>query len=560
MLIARSVTLSAAILLLASAADAHQPSHEVLVFRHTNVVPMTTATVFEDYAVVVRGGLIQRLGPDRSVDIPTRSKQVDGRGLFLMPGLVDAHTHPGGVAELPSFVRYGQTTIFTLNGEGKTLRHDPELVKPHMLTSTTTIDGPGYVLNTRFHMLRRPADAARILNFEKGRGADFIKVYGQLSEPAITALDHEGGLRGLVVVGHLPRSFSLDKSLPHMRLVAHTEEYLHIMPLESSDADLEHAADVAAKYHVSLMTTSVTMTGQPRHMLDLPGELADPERQYLSDGTYQQWLPKNDRYATMSAEERTGFANEVKVLFPKLKRLNLMMHQRGLRLLAGTDSPTFCYPGKCLLEELQLLRDSGLSQFDVLRTATVNPGWFAHDVLGKAERFGTVEVGSRADLILLGANPLASLGALSDLRGVLVGGHWRTVQAIDVRRAELGKQLRNSHALIYRYEQLLAHKDVGSVLAFLRAIRPGSVGFNVNTVINDAETIEGSGQRPEAMALMTAFTKLLPTEFAIWNELGSLRAQNAQPKLAIEAYRRSLELKPLNGTALKALKTLLHAA
>ncbi len=51
------------------------------------------------------------------------------------------------------------------------------------------------------------------------------------------------------------------------------------------------------------------------------------------------------------------------------------MHRSGVKILAGVDEPNqFCFPGFSLHDELGLLVQAGLTPFEALQTATVNPG------------------------------------------------------------------------------------------------------------------------------------------------------------------------------------------
>jgi imidazolonepropionase-like amidohydrolase len=57
------------------------------------VVPMTSDTVLRAHTVLVRDGRIATIGPTASVAVPAGATRIDGRGKFLIPGLVDMHTH-----------------------------------------------------------------------------------------------------------------------------------------------------------------------------------------------------------------------------------------------------------------------------------------------------------------------------------------------------------------------------------------------------------------------------------------------------------------------------------
>jgi imidazolonepropionase-like amidohydrolase len=104
----------------------------------------------------------------------------------------------------------------------------------------------------------------------------------------------------------------------------------------------------------------------------------------------------------------------------------------------GTDSPQiFNVPGFALHREVRLMQDAGLTPYQVLQSGTRNVARYVSEVLKQDGRFGTVAVGSRADLVLLGANPLEDVGNLARREGVMVRGRWLSRAEIEKGLAEL---------------------------------------------------------------------------------------------------------------------------
>jgi predicted amidohydrolase YtcJ len=94
---------------------------------------------------------------------------------------------------------------------------------------------------------------------------------------------------------------------------------------------------------------------------------------------------------------------------------------KGVLLLAGTDAPTIpgLVPGHSLHRELQKMVDAGLSNFEALRSATVNAAAF----LGMSDKFGTIEVNKEGSFILLNQNPLLSIKNTLSIVNVIVKGN-----------------------------------------------------------------------------------------------------------------------------------------
>jgi imidazolonepropionase-like amidohydrolase len=91
-----------------------------------------------------------------------------------------------------------------------------------------------------------------------------------------------------------------------------------------------------------------------------------------------------------------------------------------VKILAGTDCSIMRYviPGFSLHDELTLYVQAGLSPFEALKTATVNPAVF----LNRSHELGTIEKGKLADLVLLDANPLENIMNIRKINTVILNG------------------------------------------------------------------------------------------------------------------------------------------
>jgi len=140
------------------------------------------------------------------------------------------------------------------------------------------------------------------------------------------------------------------------------------------------------------------------------GLLDDPVIEFLMPSIRQAWREEPTRGIPLN--RLTGFNQKVAGA----------LHRNGVSIMAGTDAMglPLVAPGSFLHKELQLLSASGLSPYEVIRSATLVPAAF----LGKSNEFGTIAVGRRADLLLVAGNPLESLETLKRPLGVMVRGRW----------------------------------------------------------------------------------------------------------------------------------------
>ena len=105
------------------------------------------------------------------------------------------------------------------------------------------------------------------------------------------------------------------------------------------------------------------------------------------------------------------------------------MRQAGVKILAGTDTGVvLMYPGFSLHDELQkMVQDFGFTPMEVLRIATSNVPEF----YGEEQRFGAIDLGQVANLVLLDADPLVDIRNTTKIRGVMTQGRWFNRTALD---------------------------------------------------------------------------------------------------------------------------------
>jgi hypothetical protein len=156
----------------------------------------------------------------------------------------------------------------------------------------------------------------------------------------------------------------------------------------------------------------------------------DPRLEYMPAAIRRDWL------ATQEARIRRGpsyFVFRRDRFLDESWLVGRIFHDQG-HVLAGTDAGVhFSYPGFSLHDELALLVEAGLSPLEALRAATIEPARF----LGQEDSAGSVKPGARADLVLLGENPLASIGATRAIEAVILRGRLLDRVALDRMLAEV---------------------------------------------------------------------------------------------------------------------------
>jgi hypothetical protein len=149
----------------------------------------------------------------------------------------------------------------------------------------------------------------------------------------------------------------------------------------------------------------------------------DPAIDYLAPGTRRRW--RQSRPPPVVPPEIAAVTRKV----------TSALHRAGVLLVAGSDAMgrPLIAPGSSLHRELELLTQSGLTPYEAVRTATVNPAI----LLREQQEFGTIAVGMRADLLLVDGNPFQDLKRLEQPLGVMVRGRWLTRERLQELLAPL---------------------------------------------------------------------------------------------------------------------------
>lgn len=419
-----------------------------IAFVDVNVIPMTsTLGVVAHQTVVIRNGRIESIANVGAASIPRGAVRVDGRGKYLIPGLADMHVHLEHFEDpsvLRLFTSYGVTFVRSMDGRPRILEWkkriaSAELEGPSIVTAGPLLDGAPPV---RFdNKVIRTADEARVaVQGQKEAGYDFIKVYTNLSTRTYEAILDEARRLGMPVAGHVPRNSSIVKALDHHASIEHLTDFDELIEADSSpvrgrfhwsklylamEADQKKivaAAKRVAKADVAIVPTLV----QAEHALARPETLASwlerDELLLVPNDVRKFW---EDRVRAMS--QQIGQEDWEVVARGSSNRMALVnaLEEEGATLLAGTDTPNpFAVPGVSIHRELDLLVRAGLTPKEALAAATREAAVF----VGQGSEWGTIEVGKRADLVLLERNPLESIRATTTISRVMVRGRLQTTE------------------------------------------------------------------------------------------------------------------------------------
>jgi imidazolonepropionase-like amidohydrolase len=436
------------------------------VLRDVTVIDVVTGGRTSGQDVRIADGRIAAIG-SLTADVAV----VEGNGAFLVPGYVDAHTHtlndPDQVAGAYALMLANGITGF------RQMSGSPELLKDRRDGRLPAPPGAPELLATPGALLTpmntaTPADAEAEVRAQAEQGADFIKAAFTSHDSFLAALA-EASRIGIPLAGHLPGDVDpRDAARGGMRCIEHlgpgvtvfaaactceaeiravpprtinlpaldhpelmrvlrdivvnpaaltTPSDAHSLELADASFAVERALALAAlfaEYQTWHCPTLIRMHTQ--QFADEPEHSADPRLRFIAPDEISRWREATSSFTSLPEQTRRA----LRAHWPAQLRLTKALADAGVPLLAGTDAggAGWVIPGFALHDEFGLLAAAGLSPLQILQAATSAPARF----FGLDSVAGQVAAGYRADLVLLGSDPLASHRALSDITAVVRAG------------------------------------------------------------------------------------------------------------------------------------------
>ena len=395
-----------------------------------------------DMVIVVRKDTIAAIGTRSQVQIPKDLPVVKLDGKYVIPGLIDGHVHVQPWT-LDRFVAEGVTAVRDVHGQLDTIMHLREqaqlnsYLSPRIYAAGAMIDGVPATYGDAF-AVKDGVEARKAVDKLAVTGVDFVKVYTGLDEPLLRAVLDEAKTFGLKVTAHLGPVDALTAgemgvtAIEHMSGVPEAAKadpkldaafkagfFPGWTAFERAWAGLDSAAlaRVAERLvaeKVTLIPTLVLHDTFSR--LDDPALAADSALRAVPDSEIVRWnVPGMVRRAGWTQEDFAAFraARANQDLFVRLYRA------AGGRVVAGTDAANqMLIPGTSLHRELELLVAAGFLPSDALYAATRDAAR-----LLAADSIGVLAVGRKADLVVLGADPVLDIANLRTVERVMLRGH-----------------------------------------------------------------------------------------------------------------------------------------
>jgi imidazolonepropionase-like amidohydrolase len=410
---------------------------ETYTISHVTVIDGTGAKPKPDMTVVVDGERIATVTPS-AVAGPVKGKAIDGRGKYLIPGMMDVHIHLRGVSQelnkdgthktdrveaqaaLASYIYGGFTTVVDVGNQPENILYERteeragRIQSPRIFATGNLVTYPGS---------HGDSMAIRISDFEKDKALldkhiseqqpDILKLTydeeGWGARPMITLMPtdllqqiikyyNEHGIRTTVHISNERRAVEA--------IYAGTDTLAH--PIIQGPVSDSFVKLMAAKK--TPFATTLTIGENYARLAEHPEYLDQPD--YVAAFTAAE--RQTQRTTVRASYQARAWTWWMKLMTPICEENIRKVVAAGGVAALGTDQSS----GPAAHREMQLLVQAGIPTLEVIKIATHNGAVF----LGKADDMGSVEEAKLADLVLLNSDPLANIDNTNDIALVMKNG------------------------------------------------------------------------------------------------------------------------------------------
>ncbi|MGE6647749.1 amidohydrolase family protein [Shewanella colwelliana] len=416
--------------------DANHHVDNSFVLTNINVVDVVQQKVLSRKNIIVIDGRINAIINPNRHDTYSGLTHIDGKGGFITPGLIDMHVHMYETAAYQLTLSHGVTHVRVMNGIPAHLNWREQVNAGHLIGSSSTVSSPiisAYDDAYLHHSVHTAEQAKQAVTQYIEQGYDLIKAYGNLSKETLTAIIAQGRQLNMPIAKHGPHGSGdmVTGSLSGLQSLEHVED-IYQGPL-----NYQFSPELLPEVVAELKATGVPVTPTLNiyaQLTQLSQEkapyLAKTNPEYTSDIIALE-TSNNQVERWLTASENMAKHNQKVLDF--LIFITQKLHQSGIPLLVGSDSGVLLSPhGLATHKEIQLLLQAGLSPFEVLAAATINPA----RALKLEHNIGHIRVSLQADFIYTQSSPIDDLSLLKEPSAVIKNGHWYSQQTLKKMREQ----------------------------------------------------------------------------------------------------------------------------
>jgi hypothetical protein len=407
----------------------HDNSQGTLALVGATLIDGTGAPALNDSFVVIQAGKIVSVGPRGKAKLPKDAQIVDLAGKTILPGLWDMHAHFEQVEWGPVYLAAGVTTVRDCGNEFEFITavrdaiNSGQGVGPRLLLAGI-VDGSGPIA-LGVARVDTPEQARVWVHRYHDAGFAQIKIYSSVKKENLEVVTAEAHKLGMTVTGHIPEGMTgFDGVNAGMDQINHivfvvgmmdpgipgrgADPQQRLKALRDFDPDSEQSRKALQflKAHNTVIDPTLTIFEMIMRTGKRPFESLEPGVAKVAPALATQLRNVGPGPAGAELGE-ARFAVSLKAV--------AALHRAGIPIVVGTDQTV---PGHSVHREMELYVEAGFTPMEALQSATLVPA----RAMRLDKEAGTIEPGKRADLVVLGANPLNNISNIRKTERVMQAG------------------------------------------------------------------------------------------------------------------------------------------
>lgn len=443
------------------------PKTGTIVIKNVDLLSPEGDSLISNQSILIEKGLISAI--DSVIDISSEAIVIDGKGKYLIPGLIDTHVHLfQSPNDLLLYLANGVTEIRELIGEEDHLKWRNEIEKgrigPKMhvysprIGSFETMEGWFMEYSQGYANIQDATEAEKMVKEFHNNGYDGIKIYSQVTKEVYGAINETATALKMPIVGHIPWKLELsDIWESNQNNIVHFEELMNALSREfnpervlggffgKEEEFLKFVEERSSELTNKLIENEITLSSTlwlnetfARQPFEIEQVLKEVQLEYENPGISEGlsyipqalgWLPAVNRYKLkedLTKEKQKEYKKFWDTYTKACQMLATACIEKGVKIMAGTDANlTPAVPGFSLHDEFESLYNAGMSNAQVLQAATAIPANYLKSNSGK------IALGYDASLVLLDKNPLEDISNTQTINTVIARGQVFDRQLLD---------------------------------------------------------------------------------------------------------------------------------
>ena len=396
-----------------------------LVFKNVNIVSMENDKVLLNQNIAILNGKIMVIENAKKSKLKAK-KTIDLKGKYIMPSLADAHVHlPENEEELQRMFDLnlinGVTKLRSMRGDWKHKEWQNKFNTINSIYPKIYLSAPPISRN----MEATPEQLEEFVKAVKEHNYGFIKILSIKNQEIFTQLDSLCKKYEVSLGGHFPRLAMGNALKEDVFFNSNYKSIEHLGGLVGEPNLFESRIQAIKKNNIYICPTLLWYSiGSGQYSYEALQKL--PGMEYVSKETMQEWIEKTKVYREKLGEQayKDEVAKELKDLEEKYQVI-ARLQKEGIKMLLSPDaSSKYMMTGCNMINEMELLQNAKLSNFEILQMATVNFAEF------HKEYYGKIKVDKPADFIVLDQNPLGNLQTLKNVKGVFFNYNYLDTKAL----------------------------------------------------------------------------------------------------------------------------------